>query len=108
MNGLHAGMSAGPLMTAARVAAGVTSLTCHKPTSGIARSAAPRGQANARVATRRIVLRARYRYVETCKNPNDATEREADASRRLGLLGSSPHVCVRSERSWKHADLGNG
>src|SRR5271156_1863870 len=29
MNGLRAGMSAAPLMAAARVAAGVTSLTCH-------------------------------------------------------------------------------
>jgi hypothetical protein len=29
MNGLHAGRSAAPLMAAARVAAGVTSLTCH-------------------------------------------------------------------------------
>jgi hypothetical protein len=28
MNGLRAGMSAAPLMAAARVAAGVTSLTC--------------------------------------------------------------------------------
>ena len=33
MNGLRAGMSAAPLMAAARVAAGVTSLTCHNPTS---------------------------------------------------------------------------
>jgi hypothetical protein len=32
MNGLRAGMSAAPLMTAARVAAGVTSLTCQKAT----------------------------------------------------------------------------
>jgi hypothetical protein len=29
MNGVRAGMSAPPLMAAARVAAGVTSLTCH-------------------------------------------------------------------------------
>jgi hypothetical protein len=34
MNGRRAGMSAAPLMTAARVAAGVTSLTCQLPTSG--------------------------------------------------------------------------
>jgi hypothetical protein len=33
MNALHAGMSAAPLMTAARVAAGVTSLTCQKRAS---------------------------------------------------------------------------
>jgi hypothetical protein len=32
MNGLRAGMSAPPLMAAARVAAGVTSLTCQQPT----------------------------------------------------------------------------
>jgi hypothetical protein len=32
MNGLRAGMSAPPLMAAARVAAGVTSLTCQEPT----------------------------------------------------------------------------
>jgi hypothetical protein len=32
MNGLRAGMSAVPLIAAARVAAGVTSLTCHQPT----------------------------------------------------------------------------
>src|SRR5258708_16789317 len=31
MNGLRAGMSAPPLMAAARVAAGVTSLTCQEP-----------------------------------------------------------------------------
>ena len=34
MHGLRAGMSAAPLMTAARVAAGVTSLTCQERTSG--------------------------------------------------------------------------
>src|SRR5271166_1314051 len=33
MNGLRAGMSAAPLMAAARVAAGVTSLTCQKRAS---------------------------------------------------------------------------
>jgi hypothetical protein len=33
MNGLRAGMSAAPLMAAARVAAGVTSLTCQNRTS---------------------------------------------------------------------------
>jgi len=33
MNGLPAGISAPPLMAAARVAAGVTSLTCQLPTS---------------------------------------------------------------------------
>ena len=32
MNGLRACMSAPPLMAAARVAAGVTSLTCQEPT----------------------------------------------------------------------------
>src|SRR6267143_1153643 len=32
MNGLRAGMAAPPLMAAARVAAGVTSLTCQEPT----------------------------------------------------------------------------
>ena len=32
LNGLRAGMSAAPLMAAARVAAGVTSLTCHDRT----------------------------------------------------------------------------
>jgi hypothetical protein len=32
MNGVRAGMSAPPLMAAARVAAGVTSLTCQKAT----------------------------------------------------------------------------
>ena len=32
MNGLRAGMSAPPLMAAARVAAGDTSLTCQEPT----------------------------------------------------------------------------
>ena len=34
MHGLRAGTSAAPLMTAARVAAGDTSLTCRLPTSG--------------------------------------------------------------------------
>jgi hypothetical protein len=32
MNGLRAGMAAPPLMATARVAAGVTSLTCQEPT----------------------------------------------------------------------------
>jgi hypothetical protein len=32
MDGLRAGMAAPPLMAAARVAAGVTSLTCQEPT----------------------------------------------------------------------------
>jgi hypothetical protein len=38
VNGLHAGMSAPPLMAAARVAAGVTSLTRQEPTfTGLSR-----------------------------------------------------------------------
>jgi hypothetical protein len=44
MNGLRAGMSAAPLMAAARVAAGVTSLTCHKRSSAYT----PEGQTRRR------------------------------------------------------------
>jgi hypothetical protein len=56
---------------------------CHKPTSGLAPSAfgsaGREAKQNARMTIKRIVLRARHRYVESRKNPNDATEREAEA-----------------------------
>jgi hypothetical protein len=57
MNGLRAGRSAAPLMAVARVVAGVTSLTCQKPTMVDANDLPPkRPECLSRLAPRRGYL----------------------------------------------------
>jgi hypothetical protein len=72
MNGLRAGMSAAPLMAAARVAAGVTSVTVcgspRRPTSTVGRKSRPQ---NGREAS--------------------ATKTSAGSSETYAMHGGTPH-----------------